>query len=105
MGETDRSRCLVVLLPFSNIVKLFLPVPNYEQQMRIIFEYGGDMMLAEKRDILDSETHVMVADEVYDDKATVGLSDEEPKKALKPFAAVDALLTSDEVFPARYSMC
>ena len=40
----------------------------------------------------------MVADEVYDDKATVDLSDEEPKKALEPFAAVDVLLTSDEVF-------
>ena len=31
----------------------------------------------------------MVADEVYDDKATVDLSEEELTKALKPFAAVD----------------
>ena len=55
-------------------------------------------MLAGKRELLDSETHVMVVDEVYDDKATVDFSGEELTKALKPFAAVDVLLTSDEVF-------
>ena len=31
---------------------------------------------------------MMVAIEVYDDKATVDLSDEEPTKALEPFAAL-----------------
>ena len=40
----------------------------------------------------------MVADEVHDDEATVDISDEELTKVLKPFAAVDVLLTSDEVF-------
>ena len=56
------------------------------------------MMLAGKRELLDSETHVMVADEVYDGRATVDLLGEELTKAREPFAAVDALLTSDEVF-------
>ena len=40
----------------------------------------------------------MVADEVYDDKATLELSAEDLTKAIKPFAAVDVLLTSDEGF-------
>ena len=94
----DRPRCFVVSLPFSNFVKLSLPVPEYEQQMGIIFEYGGNKVLAGKRELLDSETHVMVAVKFYDDKATVDLSGEEVTKALQPFAAVDVLLTSDEVF-------
>ena len=54
-------------------------------------------MLAGRREHLDSQTHVIVI-EVRDDKATVDLSDEELTKALKPFAAVDVLLTSDEGF-------
>ena len=40
----------------------------------------------------------MVADEVYGDKATVDLSEEELTKAFTPFAAVDVQLTSDEGF-------
>ena len=40
----------------------------------------------------------MVADEVYDDKATDDLSAEELTKTPKPFAAVDVFLTSNEVF-------
>ena len=41
----------------------------------------------------------MVANEVYDDKATVDISEEqELTKALKPFAAVDVQSTCDEGF-------
>ena len=39
-----------------------------------------------------------MANEIHDDKATVDLSDQELTKALKPFAAVDVLRTSDEGF-------
>ena len=49
------------------------------------------------RELLGSETEMIVADDVYDGKATVYFPDEEPTKALKPFAAVDVLLTSDDV--------
>ena len=44
----------------------------------------------------------MVADEVYDDKATVDIYEEkELTKALKPYAAGDVQLTCDEGF-SRY---
>ena len=55
-------------------------------------------MLLERRELNDSDTYVMVVDEIYDDKATDDLSAEELTEALKPFAAVDVLLTSDEMF-------
>ena len=38
----------------------------------------------------------MVADEVYDDKATIDISEEELTKALQPFAVVDVQVTCDE---------
>ena len=42
---------------------------------------------------------MLVADEVYDDKGTVDISEEqELTKALKPFAAVDVQLTCNEGF-------
>ena len=40
---------------------------------------------------------MMVADEVYNDKARVDLTDEEPTNAVKPFVAVDVLLARFEV--------
>ena len=40
----------------------------------------------------------MVADDVCDDKATVELSAKDLTKAIKPFAVVGVLLTSDEGF-------
>ena len=52
-------------------------------------------MLTGRQELVDSETHI-VADEAYDDEAKVDISDEELKKVLKPFAAVDVMLTSDE---------
>ena len=57
----------MVLLPWSIIAKICLPAPEYEQQMRITYEYGGDKVLAGKREVLDSETHMM-ADEVNDER-------------------------------------
>ena len=86
------------VIAFQQYREIILACPDYEQQMGIIFEFIGDKVLAGKRELLDSETHVMVADEVYDDKAAVDLSAEELTKALKAFAAVDVLMTSDEVF-------
>ena len=66
--------------------------------MRITDKYGRGQVLAERQELNDSDTHVMVVDEVYDDKATDDLSAEKLTKALKPFSAVDVLLTSDEGF-------
>ena len=43
----------------------------------------------------------MVADEVYDDKATIDISGEELTKALKPFGAVDVQVTCDESISTR----
>ena len=44
---------------------------------------------------MESKTQVMVADEMYDDKATADISEEEIPNALQPFAAVHVQLTCD----------
>ena len=86
------------LLPSSKIEKPFLPAPDYEQQIRITYAYGGDQVMAGRRELHDSDTHVMVADEVYNDRDTDDLLAAELTKARKSFAAVDVHLSSDEGF-------
>ena len=66
--------------------------------MRITYQAGGNWVLARRRSPLDSATQVIVADEVYDDKASADLCEEELTKATKTFAVADFRLTSDEGF-------
>ena len=83
VGEIDRLGCLVVLSP-SRICDIFLcPAPQCKQQMRITYQAGGNWVLARRRSPLDSATQVIVADEVYDDKASADLCEEELTKRLK----------------------
>ena len=42
--------------------------PEYEQQMRVTNQDGGDRVLARWRELVDSATQMRVADEFYDGK-------------------------------------
>ena len=59
---------------------------------------GGDRVLARRRELVDSATKMMVANEFYDGKPWVDLSEEELMQRLKRFAGVNIQQTSDEVF-------
>ena len=52
---------------------------EYEQQMHVANEDGGDRVLARRRELVDSATQTMVADEFYDGKAWIDLSEQEQK--------------------------
>ena len=70
---------------------------EYDQQMHITYQDGGDRVLARRRELVDSSTQMTVADEFYDGKPWVDLSDEEQtQKGLKRLAGVDMQQTSDE---------
>ena len=66
--------------------------------MHIANQDGGGWVLARRRELVDSATQRMVADEFYDGKPWVDLSEEELMQGLKRFAGVDVQQTSDEDF-------
>ena len=55
-------------------------------------------MLARRRELVDSATQMMVADEFYDGKPWIDLSEQELKKGLERLAVVDVRQTSDVDF-------
>ena len=63
--------------------------------MHVAIEDGGDRVLARRRELVDSATQMMVADEFYDGKPLIGLSELELKKGLEKFAGVDVQQASD----------
>ena len=69
---------------------------EYEQQMHITNQDGGDRVFARRRELVDSATQMMVADEFYDGKPWIDLSKEELLQGLKVFAGVDMQQTTDE---------
>ena len=69
-----------------------------EQQMHVANEDGGDRVLARRRELVDSATHMMVADEFYDGKPSIDLSELELQKGLEMFAGVHVHRTSDVDF-------
>ena len=62
--------------------------------MHIANKDGGDRVLASRREVVDWETQMMVADEFYDGKPWIALSEQELKKGLETFAGVDMQQTS-----------
>ena len=61
-------------------------------------EDGGDRVLARRRELVDSPTQMMVADEFYNGKPWIDLSEQELKNGLEKFAGVDVQQTSDVDF-------
>ena len=62
--------------------------------MHVANEDGGDRALARRRELVDSATQMMFADEFYDGKPWIDLSEQELKKGLEKFAGVDVQQTS-----------
>ena len=57
--------------------------------MHVANEDGGDRLLAKRRELVNSATQMMIADEFYDGKPSVDLSEQELMKGLEKFAGVD----------------
>ena len=66
--------------------------------MHVANEDGGDRALARRRELVDSATQMMFADEFYDGKPWIDLSEQELKKGLVTFAGGDVQQTSDVEF-------
>ena len=78
-----------------DIRKVLVAYSEYEQQTHITDQYGGDRALARRRELVASATQKR-ADELYDGKPWVNLSEEELMQGLKTFAGVDMQQTSDK---------
>ena len=69
-----------------------------EKHSHITNQDGGDRVLARRQKLIDSATQMMVADELYDGKPWVDLSEDELLQGLKSIAGVDMQQTSDQYF-------
>ena len=76
----------------------FVAYSEYEQRMHITNQDGGDRVLARRRELVYSATQMMVADEFYDGKPWVDLSEEELLQGINRFAGVHIQQTSEEDF-------
>ena len=54
-----------------------------DQRMHVANEDGGDRVLARRRELVDSTTQMMAADEFYDGTPWIALSEQELKNALE----------------------
>ena len=83
---------------FEDMREFLVAYSEYEQQMHIANQDGGDRVLARRRELVDSATQIMVADEFYDGKPLVDLSEKDIMQGLKRSAGVDMQQTNDEDF-------
>ena len=63
------------VVSFGDVREFFVAYSEYEQQMHITNQDGRDRALARRRELVDSATQMMVADELYDVKPWVDLSE------------------------------
>ena len=92
------------VVTFVDMREFLVAYSEYEKQMHITNQDGGDGVLARRRELVDSAAQLMVVDEFYEIKRWVDLSGE-LKHGLEFFAGIDVQQTSDEGFAARYSAC
>ena len=83
---------------FEGMREFLVAYSEYEHQMHITNQDERHRVLARRRELVDSTTQMMMADEFYDGKPWVNLSDEELLQRLKTFADVDMQQTSYEDF-------
>ena len=86
------------VVTFEDMREFLVAYLEYEQQMHVANEDGGDRVLARRLELVDSATQMMVADEFYDGKPRIDLSEQKLKKGLDNFAGVDVQQTSDVDF-------
>ena len=101
----DRPPSLGGDVTFEDTREFLVAYLEYEQQMNVANEDGGHRVLARRREVVDSATQMMVADEFYDGKPWIDLSQQELKNGLERFAGVDVQQTSDVDFAARSFVC
>ena len=77
------------VVTFEDTREFLVPYLEYEQQMHVANEDGGDRVLARRRELVDSATQMVVADEFYDGKRWIDVSEQELKKGVEKFAGVD----------------
>ena len=73
------------VLTFEDMREFLVTYSEYEQQMHVTNQNGGDRVLTRKRGLAGSATQMMVDDEFRDGKPWVGLSEEELLQGLKRF--------------------
>ena len=98
MGGDRQPRLGGDVVAFKDMRELLVAYSEHEQQMHMTNQDGGDRVLARRGQLVDSATQMMVADEFYDGKPWIDLSEEELMQGLKRFAGVDIHQTSDEDF-------
>ena len=86
------------MLPSKICANFLLLSCSMMQQIHVANEDGGDKVLARRREVVDSATPMIVADEFYDGEPWIDLSEQELKKGLETFAGVDVQQTSDVDF-------
>ena len=94
----DRPPRLGDVFTFEDTREILVAYSEYQKQMHTTDQDGGDRVLARRRDLVDSATQMTVADEFYNGKPWVDLSEEELMQGLKRFADVDMQQTSDDNF-------
>ena len=80
------------VVTFEDMREFLVAYLEYEQQMHVANEDGGDMVLARRRELVDSATQMIVADEFYHGKPWIDLSELEIKKGLEKLAGVDVVM-------------
>ena len=94
------------VVTFEDMHEFLVAYSEYVQQMRITNQNIGNRVLARRRELVDSATQMMVADEFYDGKPWVDLSKEKLLQGLKRFAGVHICSRQVmRIFSARCSVC
>ena len=73
--------------------------------MHVATEDGGDRVLARRRELVDTATQMMAADEFYDGKLSIDLSEQELKKGSKRLQALMCSRRVMQIFAARSFVC
>ena len=86
------------VITFEDMREFLFVYLEYEQQIHVANEDGGDRVLARRRELVDSAAQMVVVDEFYDGKPWIDLSEQDLKKGLENLAGVDVQKTSDVDF-------
>ena len=93
------------VVTFEDMREFLVTYSDHEQQMHITNQDGGKRVPARRRQLIDSATQMMVADEFYDGKPWVGPSEDEIMQGLKGFLALICGKRVMRIFAARCSVC
>ena len=94
------------VVTFEDMREFLVAYSEYEQQMHVTNQDGGDRVLARRRELVDSATQMIVADEFYDSKSPGSTSPR--RRYCKGSKGLLALICSRRVmriFAGRYSVC